>query len=87
MSRILTGIQSTNIPHLGNILGAVIPAIQLSKQSGNDSLFFIADLHSLTSMKDAAFIKESTDAVAATWLAFGFDTDKNIFYRQRRRIE
>jgi tryptophanyl-tRNA synthetase len=82
MSRILTGIQSTNIPHLGNILGAIMPAIELSKQSGNDSLFFIADLHSLTSIKDAEFIKNSTDAVAATWLAFGFDTDKNIFYRQ-----
>jgi tryptophanyl-tRNA synthetase len=82
MSRILTGIQSTNIPHLGNILGAILPAIELSEQPGNDSLFFIADLHSLTSIKDAEFIKNSTDAVAATWLAFGFDTDKNIFYRQ-----
>lgn len=82
MSRILTGIQSTNIPHLGNILGAVMPAIELSKQPGNESLFFIADLHSLTSIKDAEFIKNSTDAVAATWLAFGFDTEKNIFYRQ-----
>ena len=82
MSRILTGVQSTNIPHLGNILGAIMPAIELSKQAGNESLFFIANLHSLTSVKDAQFLKESTDAVAATWLAFGFDTDKNIFYRQ-----
>jgi tryptophanyl-tRNA synthetase len=82
MSRILTGIQSTNIPHLGNILGAVMPAIELSRQPGNESLFFIANLHSLTTVKNAAFLKESTDAVAATWLAFGFDTDKNIFYRQ-----
>ena len=82
MARILTGVQSTNIPHLGNILGAIVPAIELSKLSGNDSLFFIADLHSLTTIKDAAFIKESADAVAAAWLAFGFDTDKNIFYRQ-----
>ena len=82
MSRILTGVQSTNIPHLGNILGAIVPAIELSKQGGNESLFFIADLHSLTTINDTAFIKESSDAVAATWLAFGFDTDKNIFYRQ-----
>jgi tryptophanyl-tRNA synthetase len=82
MSRILTGIQSTNIPHLGNILGAVMPAIELSRQPGNESLFFIANLHSLTTVKNAAQLKESTDAVAATWLAFGFDTDKNIFYRQ-----
>ena len=82
MSRILTGVQSTNIPHLGNILGAIIPAIELSAKAGNESLFFIADLHALTSIKDAALLKNSSDAVAATWLAFGFDTDKNIFYRQ-----
>ncbi len=82
MSRILTGVQSTNIPHFGNILGAILPAIKMSELAGNESLFFIADLHALTTIKDAAFIKDSTDAVAATWLAFGFDTDKNIFYRQ-----
>ena len=82
MARILTGVQSTNIPHLGNILGAIIPAIKLSEMAGNDSLFFIADLHALTTIKDAQFNKNSTDAVAATWLAFGFDVDKNIFYRQ-----
>ena len=84
MSRILTGIQSTNIPHLGNILGAILPAIELSKQSGNESLFFIADLHSLTTQKDAAFRRESVNAVAATWLAFDFDTNKNLLYRQSR---
>ena len=84
MARILTGIQSTNVPHLGNILGAIMPAIELSRKPGNDSLFFIADLHTLTSVKDAAFIKESTKAVTATWLAFGFDTNKNLFYRQSR---
>lgn len=82
MARILTGIQSTNIPHLGNILGAIMPAIELSKKAENDSFFFIADLHSLTTLKDADFLKNSTDAVAATWLAFGFDTEKNVFYRQ-----
>ncbi len=84
MARILTGIQSTNVPHLGNILGAIMPAIELSRQAGNESLFFIADLHTLISVKDAAFTKESTKAVAATWLAFGFDTQKNLFYRQSR---
>jgi tryptophanyl-tRNA synthetase len=82
MSRILTGIQSTNVPHLGNLLGAILPAIALSQKPGNDSLFFIADLHTLISVKDAKFRKESTYAVAATWLAMGFDTDRNIFYRQ-----
>jgi tryptophanyl-tRNA synthetase len=82
MARILTGVQSTNIPHLGNILGAIMPAIELSKKAENESFFFIADLHSLTTIKDAEFLKNSTDAVAATWLAFGFDTEKNLFYRQ-----
>jgi tryptophanyl-tRNA synthetase len=84
MSRILTGIQSTNIPHLGNILGAVLPAIELSKKPENESLFFIADLHSLTTQKDAAMRIDSVNSVAATWLAFDFDTNKNIFYRQSR---
>jgi tryptophanyl-tRNA synthetase len=84
MIRILTGIQSTNVPHLGNILGAILPAIELSKQANSESLLFIADLHTLTSVKDAAFIKQSTQAVAATWLAFGVDTTRTIFYRQSR---
>ncbi len=84
MARILTGIQSTNVPHLGNILGAILPAIELSRDEKNDSLFFIADLHTLTSKKDADFIKQSTNAVAATWLAFGLDPNKTLFYRQSR---
>ena len=84
MSRILTGIQSSGKPHLGNLLGAIRPAIELSRNKDNDSLFFIADLHSLTTVKDAKLIKSHTQAVAAAWLAFGFDTDKNIFYRQSR---
>ena len=84
MMRILTGIQSTNVPHLGNILGAIIPAIELSKNPDSESLLFIADMHTLTSVKDAAFIKQSTLSVAATWLAFGVNTNKTIFYRQSR---
>lgn len=82
MARILTGIQSTGVPHLGNILGAMMPAIELSKKSGNDSFFFIADLHSLTTIKDAELRRNNTYATAAAWLAFGFDTEKNTFYRQ-----
>ncbi|MCH7535687.1 MAG: tryptophan--tRNA ligase, partial [Bacteroidetes bacterium] len=77
-----TGIQSTGVPHLGNILGAIRPAIELSKETDNDCLFFIADLHALTTVKDAEQIKHNNYSVAAAWLAFGFDTDKNIFYRQ-----
>ena len=84
MSRILTGIQSSGVPHLGNLLGAIIPAIKLSQQSGNESFFFIADLHSLTSIKDAELRINNTRAVAAAWLAFGFDIEKNLLYRQSR---
>ena len=84
MARILTGIQSSGQPHLGNLLGAIIPAIELSKNKDNQSLFFIADLHSLTSIKEADLIQAHTRAVAAAWLAFGFDIEKNIFYRQSR---
>ena len=82
MARILTGIQSSGVPHLGNVLGAIIPAINMSKKTENESLFFIADLHSLTTIKNSEEIKKNTYATAATWLAFGFDTNNNVFYRQ-----
>ncbi|GAA4011415.1 tryptophan--tRNA ligase [Hymenobacter fastidiosus] len=82
MSRILTGIQSTGRPHLGNLLGAILPAIELSKNPAHDSLYFIADLHSLTTVRDPALLRQNTYAVAAAWLACGFDTEKNLFYRQ-----
>lgn len=84
MARILTGIQSSGTPHLGNLLGAIIPAIELSKNPENESFFFIADLHSLTSIKDPQTRIDNTNATAAAWLAFGFDTEKNTFYRQSR---
>lgn len=82
MSRILTGIQSTGTPHLGNLLGAIMPAINLSKDNDNESLFFIADLHSFTTVRDKDLLRENTYATAAAWMACGFDTDTNIFYRQ-----
>ncbi|MCS6823095.1 MAG: tryptophan--tRNA ligase [Cytophagaceae bacterium] len=82
MARILTGIQSSGRPHLGNILGAIMPAIALSKEHENESFIFIADLHSLTTLKDGRITKQNTYAVAAAWLAFGLDTDKTVFYRQ-----
>lgn len=84
MARILTGIQSSGRPHLGNLLGAIIPAIELSRKAGNESFFFIADLHSMTTIKDAQLRVENVRAIAAAWLAFGFDVDKNFFYRQSR---
>ena len=82
MARILTGIQSSGRTHLGNILGAIQPAIELSQKEENESFFFIADLHSLTSIKDGDIRRHNVHAVAAAWLAFGFDTGKNAFYRQ-----
>ena len=84
MARILTGIQSSGRPHLGNLLGAILPAISLSRDSQNESFFFIADYHSLTTIKDPKVRIENTKSIAAAWLAFGFDTDKNLFYRQSR---
>ena len=84
MARILTGIQSSGRPHLGNLLGAILPAIELSKNETNESLFFIADLHSLTSIKDRETRLEHTNATAAAWIACGFDTDKHLLYRQSR---
>lgn len=82
MSRILTGVQSTGTPHLGNLLGAIIPAIEMAKESEEESFLFIADLHSLTQVKDAAELRNNTYSTAATWLAFGVDTEKTVFYRQ-----
>lgn len=82
MSRILTGVQSTGTPHLGNLLGAIIPAIEMANEPGNDSFIFIADMHSLTQIKDAETLRQNTYSVAATWLACGLDINKSVFYRQ-----
>lgn len=82
MSRILTGIQATGTPHLGNLLGAIIPAIELSKKSENESFLFIANMHSLTQIKNAEELKKNTYEIAAAWLACGLDTTKTYFYRQ-----
>ena len=82
MSRILTGIQATGTPHLGNLLGAIIPAIELSKNPENESFLFIANMHSLTQIKNAEELKQNTYQIAAAWLACGLDTEKTYFYRQ-----
>jgi tryptophanyl-tRNA synthetase len=82
MPRILTGVQSTGTPHLGNILGAIRPAIELSQQAENESFFFIADMHSLTQIKDGATMRENSYSTAAAWLACGLDVSKVVFYRQ-----
>lgn len=82
MARILTGIQSTGTPHLGNLLGALIPAIAMANKPENDSFLFIADLHSITQIKDGETLRTNTYSVAATWLACGLDINKVVFYRQ-----
>lgn len=84
MTRILTGIQASGRPHLGNILGAILPAIKLSQKPDTESFLFIADLHSMTTVKNAQTLADNTRAVASAWLACGFDADKNFFYRQSR---
>ena len=82
MARILTGIQSSGKPHLGNLLGAILPGVELSQHRDNECFFFIADMHSVTSIKDAASRIEHSQAVAAAWIACGLDTDRHVFYRQ-----
>ena len=82
MARVLTGVQSTGTPHLGNLLGAIIPAIEMANDPKNESFLFIADMHTLTQIKDGNIIKQNTYSTAATWLAFGLDITKTVFYRQ-----
>ncbi len=82
MSRILTGVQSTGTPHLGNLLGAILPAIKMANNPENESFLFIADMHSLTQIKDGNQLRENTYSTAATWLACGLDVNKTVFYRQ-----
>ena len=82
MARILTGIQSTGTPHLGNLLGAILPAIDMAKNRNEEAFLFIADMHSLTQIKDANQLKANTQATAAAWLACGLDSEKACFYRQ-----
>ena len=82
MSRILTGVQSTGTPHLGNLLGAILPAIEMANNPANEAFLFIADMHSLTQIKDGKELRENTYSTAATWLACGLDISKTVFYRQ-----
>lgn len=82
MAKILTGVQSTGTPHLGNLLGAIIPAINLSNNPANESFLFIADLHSITQIKNGETLRTNTYSTAAAWLACGLNTEKVVFYRQ-----
>ena len=82
MAKILTGIQSTGTPHLGNILGAIIPAIDMANSSYEESYLFIANMHSLTQIKDLKILNENTFSTAVAWLSFGLDPKKSCFFRQ-----
>ena len=82
MAKILTGIQSTGTPHLGNLLGAILPAIKMAENPANESFLFIADLHSITQIKNGETLRGNTTSTAAVWLACGLDPSKVIFYRQ-----
>ena len=82
MARILTGVQSTGTPHLGNVLGAIKPAVKMANESNNESFLFIADLHSLTQIKNPKELKKNTYSTAAAWLACGLDIEKTVFYKQ-----
>lgn len=80
--RVLTGVTTTGIPHLGNYVGAIRPAIRAASNENVDSYLFLADYHGIIKCHDPAMIRESTRAVAATWLACGLNTDRTVFYRQ-----
>lgn len=82
MAKILTGVQSTGTPHLGNLLGAILPAVKMANLPENESFLFIADLHSATQIKDSKTLKENTLSVAAAWLACGLDINHVTFYKQ-----
>ena len=82
MARILTGVQSTGTPHLGNILGAILPAIEMSSNNDNEAFLFIADLHSLTQIKDTKILQKNNLSTAAAWLACGLNIEKTVFYKQ-----
>jgi tryptophanyl-tRNA synthetase len=82
VKRILTGIKPTGSPHIGNYLGAIRPAIELAKLPDTTAMYFIADYHALTTVHDGKTLDHLTREVAATWIAFGLDPDKTLFYRQ-----
>lgn len=80
--RVLTGVTTTGIPHLGNYVGAIRPAIRASQNDDTESFLFLADYHGIIKCHDPAVIHQSTQAVAATWLACGLDPERTAFYRQ-----
>ncbi|MFL2706350.1 MAG: tryptophan--tRNA ligase [Gammaproteobacteria bacterium] len=80
--RVLTGVTTSGIPHLGNLVGAILPAIEASNQENTSSFLFLADYHSLIKNTDSELTHSSSFEIAACWLACGLDPNKVIFYRQ-----
>ncbi len=80
--RVLTGIKPTGVPHLGNYVGAIRPAVAASRAQGVESFFFLADYHALISTQDPLRVQRSTLEIAASWLACGLDPERVAFYRQ-----
>ncbi len=78
----LTGITTTGAPHLGNYVGAILPAIEASRRHDVQSFYFLADYHALVKCQDPALVHRSRLEVAATWLALGLEVDNVIFYAQ-----
>lgn len=76
----LTGIKPSGTPHIGNYLGMIRPALELAQK--HQALYFIADYHALTTIKDRSTLNRLTYEVAATWLALGLNPDEVIFFRQ-----
>lgn len=82
MARILTGMQSSGDPHIGNYFGMIKPAIELQNAGDNECFYFIADLHSFTSNKDGKLFAQNQKNCVLDWLALGLDPEKSVFYRQ-----
>ena len=80
--RVLTGITTSGTPHLGNLVGAILPAIHASEQKNTTSFLFLADYHSLIKNTNSDLTHNSSFEIASCWLACGLDPDKVIFYRQ-----
>ena len=80
--RVLTGVTTSGIPHLGNLVGAILPAIEASNQENTSSFLFLADYHSLIKNTDSELTHTSSFEIAACWLACGLDPNKVFFYRQ-----
>ncbi|MDF1568048.1 MAG: tryptophan--tRNA ligase [Spirochaetaceae bacterium] len=79
---VLTGIKPTGMPHMGNYLGAIRPAIDMARDENVEARFFIADYHSLNSVRDAGTLRSYIYEVAAVWLAAGLDPQKTLIYKQ-----